>query len=46
MNGVKCAYAQVPAEAFQGMAGEEITQMLQFFDEFGCESLPLWCVGA
>ncbi|KAI5452805.1 hypothetical protein NCC49_000550 [Naganishia albida] len=35
VNGVKCAYAQVPAEAFQGMAGEEITQMLQFFDEFG-----------
>ncbi|KAJ9107079.1 hypothetical protein QFC20_003804 [Naganishia adeliensis] len=35
INNVKCTYVQAPADQFQSMVGAELTQMLQFFDEFG-----------
>lgn len=39
-NGVKCAYVPAPADQFKGMVGAEFTEMLQYFAEFGCTSLP------
>jgi len=36
-SGKDVKFASVPEKAFAGMAGEEITEMLAYFGEFGCE---------
>lgn len=41
VNNVTCTYVQAPGDQFQSMVGEELTQMLQFFDEFGCKPVLL-----
>ncbi|GHJ86534.1 hypothetical protein NliqN6_2936 [Naganishia liquefaciens] len=34
-NGVKCSYAPAPVDQFKAMVGDEFTEMLQYFAEFG-----------
>jgi len=38
VHGKTCNYVSVPSDKFQAMAGEELTQMLAYFGEFGCEA--------
>lgn len=38
VNGVKATYYPMPADQFKVVAGEEITEMMGWFSDFGCES--------
>lgn len=38
VNGVKATYYPMPADQFKAIAGEEITEMMGWFSDFGCES--------
>jgi hypothetical protein len=41
VNGVKATYYPMPADQFKAVAGEEITEMMGWFSDFGCESKML-----
>jgi hypothetical protein len=38
VTGNKASFYPIDAEQFKGLAGEEVTQMMQYFGDFGCES--------
>jgi hypothetical protein len=40
VNNVKCSFAPAPGDQFKAMVGEEFTEMLQYFAEFGCRFPP------
>lgn len=38
VTGQKASYYPMPADQFKAVAGEELTEMMCYFSDFGCES--------